>query len=129
MNPVGLSHYNFRAHRELLERLRSFYCDVVGLSVGYRPPFASFGYWLYAGEHAVLHLTEAAPAEVRPEGAVATFDHAAFSCTDRKSWERRLTERGIQYEVSPIPLTSQMQISFRDFAGNGVELIFADELR
>jgi catechol-2,3-dioxygenase len=129
MNPLALSHYNFRAHRDLLERLRVFYCDVVGLSVGYRPPFTSFGYWLYAGDDAVLHLTEAAPTEVRPEGAVATFDHAAFSCHDRGSWERMLTERGIAYEVSPIPLTSQMQIAFRDLAGNGVELIFSDELR
>ena len=127
MRILGLSHYNFRAHRELLERLRSFYCDVVGLSVGYRPPFTSFGYWLYAGDHPVLHLTEAAPNEVRPADGVATFDHAAFSCSDRASCERSLTDRGIEYEVSRIPLTSQTQLSFRDPVGNGVELIFADE--
>lgn len=29
MGIIGFSHYNLRAHRELLETLRSFYCEVV----------------------------------------------------------------------------------------------------
>ena len=29
---------------------RDFYRDVVGLTVGERPPFRRFGYWLYGGE-------------------------------------------------------------------------------
>ena len=65
MTVVGFNHYNLRAPRELLEQLRSFYCDVVGLRVGPRPSFASFGYWLYAGEQDILHLTETDAGEVR----------------------------------------------------------------
>ena len=41
---TGLGHYNLRAPRELLESLRAFYCDVIGLSTGKRAPFGSFGY-------------------------------------------------------------------------------------
>ena len=47
-------HYNLSAPRELLERLRIFYTETVGLTVGYRPRFQKFGYWLYAGDHAVF---------------------------------------------------------------------------
>ena len=34
----------------MLDELRDFYRDVVGLTVGDRPPFRRFGYWLYSGE-------------------------------------------------------------------------------
>jgi hypothetical protein len=55
----GFSHYNLRAPHALLETLRAFYSEVVGLTPGARPAFTSFGYWLYAGDEAVLHLSEA----------------------------------------------------------------------
>jgi catechol 2,3-dioxygenase-like lactoylglutathione lyase family enzyme len=63
MSVVGFNHYNLRAPRELMEQLKAFYCDVLGLTQGKRPPFDSFGYWLYAGDQCVLHLSEAQPDE------------------------------------------------------------------
>ena len=57
MSVVSFSHYNLRAPRELLDTLRAFYVEAVGLKPGPRPPFTRFGYWLYAGEQAVLHLS------------------------------------------------------------------------
>lgn len=57
MSVIGLDHYNLRAPRPLLDTLRDFYIDVVGLRLGARPPFRSHGYWLYAGAQAVLHLS------------------------------------------------------------------------
>jgi catechol-2,3-dioxygenase len=124
MPAVAFSHYNLRARRALLEELRVFYCEVVGLRVGERPPFATFGYWLYAGSRAVLHLTEspsgaAAPAEVR-----TSFDHAAFNCTGRIEFERTLSQHGIKFKVARVPKSDQVQLFFRDPAGNGVELTF-----
>lgn len=128
MPTLGFSHYNLRAPRELLERLRSFYCDVVGLAVGNRPPFASHGYWLYAGNHDVLHLTECAPGEARPPGGGSTFDHAAFSCRGRAEYERVLDRHGIGFQLARVPQTGQVQLFLSDPAGNGVELNFpADE--
>jgi extradiol dioxygenase family protein len=125
MTAIAFSHYNLRAPRPLLEELRAFYCDVVGLSVGARPPFRSFGYWLYAGDQAVLHLSESAPREDRGTEVNTTFDHAAFTCSGLSGYERKLTQRGIKYRVAQVPETRQVQLFFHDPAGNGVELNFA----
>jgi catechol-2,3-dioxygenase len=120
----GFSHYNFRAEQALLDELRDFYMKVVGLELGYRPPFTSFGYWLYAGPQAVLHLSLASSSERHERNVPGTFDHVAFACTDMRGFEARLRELGIAYETDEVPLTGQRQIFFSDPAGNGVELNF-----
>jgi catechol-2,3-dioxygenase len=124
MRVAGFDHYNLRAGRSVLEELRAFYCDVVGLTVGERPPFRRFGYWLYAGERAVLHLSEADETESRSRTAVTTFAHAAFNCTGRAEFERRLKALGIPYRTAHVPLLNLAQLFFHDPAGNGVELQF-----
>jgi catechol-2,3-dioxygenase len=124
MRVAGFDHYNLRAARSVLEELRAFYCDVVGLTVGERPPFRRFGYWLYAGERAVLHLSEADETESRSRTAVTTFAHAAFNCTGRAEFERRLKALGIPYRTAHVPLLNLAQLFFHDPAGNGVELQF-----
>lgn len=121
----GFNHYNLRAPRELLDQLRTFYCEVVGLQVGARPAFRSFGYWLYAGEKDVLHLSEASSDEVRQTGVLTTFDHVAFTCTDADETEKKLAQQGIDYNVRLVAATGIRQIFFRDPAGNGVEFNFA----
>jgi catechol-2,3-dioxygenase len=121
----GFDHYNLRASREILEELKAFYCDVVGLTVGERPPFRRFGYWLYAGDRPVLHLSESAPEETRSRDVVTTFAHAAFNCTGRGQYERKLKERGIVYRTAQVPQLAIEQLFFRDPAGNGVELQFS----
>jgi glyoxylase I family protein len=125
MAVTGFSHYNLRAARPTLDALRDFYVDVVGLQLGYRPPFQSYGYWLYAGTHDVLHLTEAAPGEMRPIGVTNTFDHVAFSCNQLSATIARLRKFNIQYASDDVPNAGQRQIFFTDPAGNGVELNFA----
>lgn len=122
MPVVRLGHYNLRAPGPLLGCLRDFYCEVVGLRVGWRPAFGSAGYWLYAGERDVLHLTECADG---PGNAGAGFDHAAFDCTDRTAYEARLARLGVGYETARVPGTDRVQLFFRDPAGHGVELHFA----
>ena len=127
MPALGLNHYNLRAPRRLMEELRSFYCDVVGLIPGARPPFGSFGYWLYAGGQPILHLSEARPGTPAGAGAVSTFDHAAFTCSGRADFERKLTGLGIAFTTARVPGTTQVQLFISDPAGNGVELNFATE--
>ncbi len=125
MRVRSFSHYNLRAPRELLEQLRVFYVEVVGLEVGHRPAFRRFGYWLYAGEQAVLHLSEASGDEARVPGSPGTFDHAAFNCIGQQEFEARLARLGIGYELAHVPQSGQVQLFFHDPAGNGVELTFA----
>ena len=122
---LGLNHYNLRAARPMLERLRAFYCDVVGLEQGARPPLRSSGHWLYAGGRDVLHLSEADAHEQRDAGAPSTFDHMAFSCTGCAAYRALLERHGIAYEMATVPGTGRVQLFFADPAGNGVELSFA----
>ena len=124
MSVQGLNHYNLRANRQTLDALRDFYVDVVGLQAGHRPPFSSYGHWLYAGGHPVLHLSEASPGETRPPNVTNTFDHVAFSCVDFEATLARLQQFDVRLAVDDVPLTSQRQIFFLDPAGNGIELNF-----
>ena len=125
MPAIALNHYNLRATRDVMEQLKTFYCEMVGLEQGERPPFDSFGYWLYAGDNAVLHLSEARPGELRDISAITTFDHVAFSCVNQAEMEARLIAHQVQYKMAQVPLTGQTQIFFKDPAGNGIELNFA----
>ncbi|MEN9756233.1 MAG: hypothetical protein RL755_420 [Pseudomonadota bacterium] len=125
MSILRIDHYNLRANSELLDALRYFYCEVIGLSVGERPPLKSSGYWLYAGEKDVLHLSQAAPDEIRQSHIQGTFDHVAFSCDNVENIESQLRDKGIAYKRSEVPLTGQIQLFLIDPAGNRVELNFA----
>lgn len=120
----AFDHYNLRAEPAVLDELRDFYRDVVGLTVGERPSFRRFGYWLYAGDTAVLHLSVADHGEERSRTASNTFSHAAFNCTGRAEFERRLKSLGIPYRTASVPLLHIAQLFFHDPAGNGVELQF-----
>lgn len=126
MAVLSLSHFNIRAARPLLDRLRDFYVNVVGLRPGFRPPFQRFGYWLYAGDSDVLHLTEADESERQVPNVLTTFDHVALKCMDRAAHEAALLQHGVQYKMAIVPQTQQVQLFFDDPAGNGVELIFTD---
>ena len=121
----GFNHYNLRAPRALLDELRDFYCEVVGLYEGDRPAFRSFGYWLYAGGRDVLHLSECSPEEVRATNVVTTFDHVAFTCTDFAGTRARLETMRIQFGQREVAATGIRQLFFQDPAGNGIEFNFA----
>ena len=120
----GIAHYNFRLERQLLEVVREFYEAVIGLQVGPRPPFKSFGYWLYADGRDVLHLSEELPGDKRRAGSDLTFDHVALEASNWPLTIQELRAAGIDFAEDLVPSTGRRQIFFRDPAGNGVELIF-----
>jgi len=126
MTALAFNHVNLRAHRELLESLKTFYCDVVGLVEGNRPQVGVFGYWLCVGNQAVLHLGEAPPGESVVTNASTTFDHVAFDCDDLTGTERRLRDRGIAFRGARADMFSMTILFCKDPAGNSVELRFAD---
>ncbi len=126
MTTLELDHYNLAAPRELLEELRAFYTEIVGLTVGHRPAFDNFGYWLYAGDRAVLHLSESLDGSATLSGRT-TFNHAAFNCTGLEEFRQRLSDSGIEYRASRVPELDRIQLFFDDPAGNGIELSFPGE--
>jgi catechol-2,3-dioxygenase len=124
MAAVGLSHYNIKAPLKQLEELRDFYCKIVGLVEGPRPPFKRFGYWLYANDQAILHLIAAQNDKDPDTTTSTTIDHVAFACTDFHEMKDKLASNGVSYSFAEVPKRNQRQLFLKDPAGNGVELIF-----
>jgi glyoxylase I family protein len=120
MPALGLHHFNIHAPQAELAGIRDFYVEVLGLVEGFRPPFAGFGYWLYAGDQPVVHLSadEAAGVDRGP------IDHVAFVCTDLDAMRGKLDSLGIQYSLSEVPGQGIRQVFFPDPLGNGIELSF-----
>lgn len=110
MKVIDLNHYTLRATREILEELCLFYCEIIRLKIGSRPPIGGNGYWLYAGNDPILHLIECSPDEPRSTIAKNTFDHVAFTCQDPAAYELHIRKRGIIYKVRTVPQTNQFQI-------------------
>jgi catechol 2,3-dioxygenase-like lactoylglutathione lyase family enzyme len=104
---TGLHHINLRAPAALLDTLRDFYRDVLGLTVGPRPDFGSEGYWLYAGGHPIVHLSTQRPHEPQ-RGPVDPRAPTTF-------------------HESRSAVTRQHQFFLQDPAGNGVEINFPFE--
>jgi extradiol dioxygenase family protein len=129
MSTLGLSHFNITAPYELLEKVRDFYVEVVGLVVGDRPGFERKGFWLYAGNEPVVHLTARDETEARDDAQSGPkfFDHIAFSCQGLSRVIERLKRMNIPYEVVEISSLGQVQLFLRDPARVGVELNFVNE--
>jgi catechol 2,3-dioxygenase-like lactoylglutathione lyase family enzyme len=121
----GLAHINLSAPQDMIERLRLFYRDVIGLDDGPRPAFRSRGYWLYGGERDLVHLTiEPESSAAAEPAATGWFNHVAFALTDFEAARRRLDAARVDYEIDGVPGGGEMQIFLRDPAGIGVELNF-----
>jgi catechol 2,3-dioxygenase-like lactoylglutathione lyase family enzyme len=121
-----LHHVNLRVSATELQLLREFYCDALGLSVGWRPPFKSNGLWLYAGDIPIVHLVEATGTVPAIEhGAASRFDHIALRCSDLEPTLERLEAKSISYRVVPIPASAEVQVVLSDPLGFTVELNFA----
>ena len=73
-----------------LEKTRAFYCDVLGMRTGPRPPFDFEGLWIYVGDVAVVHVAgQASYVETGRLADVATarngsgsVDHIAFAANN-----------------------------------------------
>lgn len=122
----GLHHFNYRGSAAQIRAIRDFYCDVLGLVDGPRPPFGIPGHWLYAGDAAILHLVEVKSSE-SAKAAVnqpSALDHVALRCTDLEGMQARLRTHGVQYSSTKVPGTGAVQLFCTDPAGMGVELNF-----
>ena len=126
MPTQALHHINIRAPKALVAELRASYVGVLGLAVGWRPPFKSTGHWLYLDGRPVVHLVEDEAVQAAAGGRGPIVDHVAFSCTGLPQFEALLTAKGIPFRRTDVPGTSLVQSIFVDPAGNGVELQFAD---
>ena len=125
----ALNHYTIKPVD--LEATKDFYVDVLGLEVGYRPPLAFPGYWLYCGGQPTVHLIgpREGDAGKAPRRAAETglLDHIAFSCTGLKEMRERLRRHDVKHEERVIPRDRQTQIFLYDPDGVAVELNYPPE--
>jgi catechol 2,3-dioxygenase-like lactoylglutathione lyase family enzyme len=126
-----------------IDGTRDFYCSVVGLSVGERPPLAFPGYWLYAASHgdsggaaACVHVAErrayAAHAASLglsvprgPDAGVGPVDHIAFNASDYDGLLERLERQGVRAVMNAVP-GGPRQVFIQDPNGVRVEINVRD---
>lgn len=121
MPVTAFQHVNTRSAD--VERTKDFYLRL-GLRVGDRPPFASRGYWMYLGNHPVLHLVQRKDGEAHHDGS-GNVDHVAFQAVDLEGTRWALTEAGLTFRETVVPRDNTVQIFVRDPDGIQVELNFA----
>jgi catechol 2,3-dioxygenase-like lactoylglutathione lyase family enzyme len=118
-----------------IDRAREFYCDVVGLELGARPPLAFAGYWLYAGETPCMHL--AARAEYLAHASslglsVSTgpgpgpVDHIAFRGVDYDETRSLLERKGVPVVLNEVP-GGPRQLFVEDPGGVRIEINFMND--
>lgn len=128
MPALSLNHYTIRPRD--LDATKNFYVDIVGLSVGDRPPLPFPGYWLYCGDIATVHLIGKREGETpildpKPDAPKSTrLDHIAFAAVDLATMKQLLADRAIAYEERILPRLGQTQLFFPDPDGIDVELNF-----
>lgn len=113
-------HINISAPRVVLEELKQFYCQLFELTPGFRPQFRRAGYWLYAGQQAVIHLTESE--EHQAPGAKPSFDHIAFRTRDIVHIKNKLRTMGLEFEEEYLEELCMTQLFLRDPMGHGLEI-------
>ena len=120
---IGLvDHFNIVISPSQVEETLQFYREVLGLKDGFRPDFGRPGWWLYAGEHPVLHISLKEVAPTR--GSTGSFDHIALNATDWPEMKARLEHLGIPFREQLVDDNTVLQIFFEDPNGLKIELGF-----
>ncbi len=110
-----------------LEATRAFYCDVLGLEAGERPPLEFPGYWLYLDGEPCVHIAERAAYEAHAttlglKSTPAPIDHVAFAAADYGELAARLDAAGIEAVANDVPAAGLRQLFFTDPNGVRIEL-------
>jgi catechol 2,3-dioxygenase-like lactoylglutathione lyase family enzyme len=113
-----------------LEKTRHFYCDVLGLRAGPRPPFDFEGLWIYVGDVAVVHV--AGQASYRDTGRLGdgvndrhgsgSVDHIAFAATNFDELVASFNKHGVKYRSTRVPGSDLRQLFVFDPDGIQIEI-------
>jgi catechol 2,3-dioxygenase-like lactoylglutathione lyase family enzyme len=132
-----IDHFSIRTLK--LEETRVFYENVMGMETGDRPPLPFPGYWLYLGEHAVIHLVGID--ENNPEGlneylgevnidelsGGGAVDHLAFRASGSKDLIDRLKLLKIPYRERMVDGMNLFQLFVEDPNNITLELNYWDD--
>ena len=116
----GMNHFTVLTSD--LEKSKAFYIGILGLTEGYRPPFAIPGACLYSGDQAILHIIAGRPL---PTGAQGVIDHMAFTASNLQLVVDTLNQHGIPFKLHRLVGEHTWQLFCHDPDGAKVELDFA----
>jgi catechol 2,3-dioxygenase-like lactoylglutathione lyase family enzyme len=126
MGAIGLNHYNIRVSETLLEQVKDFYGQLLGIVPGPRPQTTSRGYWLYAGTQPIVHLSVTPDDSRGAAQPTGWLDHVALTYRDLDGTLDRLKSLGIEYRSFASPQERLVQLFVQDPSGLRVELNFPD---
>lgn len=126
MKIVNIDHINIIGPQSLIDEVSDFYTNVLGLVKGKRPAFSRSGYWLYASESPIVHLTVDSIETENIENR--HLNHIAYRTEGLSEYIQRLDSFAIKYHKTILNELNQTQLFFSDPAGNGIELNFQDEV-
>jgi catechol 2,3-dioxygenase-like lactoylglutathione lyase family enzyme len=134
---ISLNHFSIRTLD--LAATKKFYCDVIGLVDGPRPPFPFPGLWLYAGDianyaNAVVHIIGLDPKD--PNGlnqylgerdnaglhGSGSVDHLAFFVNGLAAMESKLNAASVAFRGREVPVLKLYQLFLDDPNGIVIEL-------
>jgi catechol 2,3-dioxygenase-like lactoylglutathione lyase family enzyme len=101
-----------------IEKVKSFFTEVLGLTVGYRPPFPFPGFWLYADKECILHIFGSrinfSEDELENHHFVSSernnVDHIAFWSDAHKNILAKIEEKGINFSETTLPGANIRQV-------------------
>lgn len=105
----------------VLEKLVAFYSAIFDWKPGFRPHFKRRGFWLYAGDTAVLHLTES---DQHQAAEKPYLDHLAFRGSQPEDFIATLKLMQIPFQQHLVAELNMLQLFFNDPIGTGLEVNF-----
>jgi catechol 2,3-dioxygenase-like lactoylglutathione lyase family enzyme len=119
-----------------VDETKRFYCEVLGMTEGFRPNLGFPGYWLYVGDTPCIHIAEwetyavftkrvGIPISTRAPGT-GPLDHIAFNADRYDDTVERLDRLGIETSSNILDEIGLRQLFIRDPNGLLIELNFRE---
>ena len=120
-----LDHVNVRTTQ--LGVMVEWYTRVLGMRSGDRPNFSFPGAWMYAGDHAVVHLVGIDGDPATGSEAQLKLEHFALTATGADIFKAKLTEMDEAFRVGHVADFGITQFNVWDPDGNHIHVDFTDE--
>lgn len=124
MSIQAINHINIAVPQQLMQQVRDFYVEALGMEDQKRERGGMSGHWLYGGGQALIHLMLPRDGAQSSRGSAA-IDHFALTCTSLKAMKERLESAGIPYREREALSEGFVQLFVTDPAGIRVELNFS----
>ncbi|MDB6090407.1 MAG: hypothetical protein JWN85_3191 [Gammaproteobacteria bacterium] len=115
-----------------IDATRDFYCQALGMHVGFRPELGFPGHWVYVGDTPCIHIAEweTYTAHSRARGLAVSsradgtgpVDHIAFNAQDYEDVVARLESHGVRAARNDVPGGTLRQLFLQDPNGVKIEI-------